>query len=167
MGENNTNKNFKTLISTSGSSTTSDATDAKELHGIKITIPTTDENEKDQDSIFDLLDSKSSHKFFSRPTSEKVYDSSHFNVGYAVIFNQIDIKGELRRDGSEKDAADLSHVLNEIGFTVKICTNFTSKQIAQELYNCKYDILYHREKLSKFAFLQYRNKTILIMTVYW
>lgn len=75
--------------------------------------------------------------FPSRPTNDRYYDMSHQNIGIAVIFNQINIKGESERKGSEKDTQDLEQVLSDIGFTVKICINFTTKEIAQELTNCK------------------------------
>lgn len=90
-------------------------------------------------SIFEQIPSKPGKIHPSRPTNDRYYDFSNPKLGHAVIFNQINIKGESRRNGTEKDATDLSHVLNEIGFTVKICTDFTSKQIAQELFSCKYN----------------------------
>lgn len=80
---------------------------------------------------------KPGQKYPSKPTNERYYDFTNSNVGYALILNQVKVKGETERNGSEKDAKDLAQVLNEIGFTVKICTDYTSKGIAQELYNCK------------------------------
>lgn len=95
---------------------------------------------------------KPGQKYPSKPTNERYYDFTNSNVGYALIFNQVKVKGESERSGSEKDAKDLAHVLNEIGFTVKICTDYSSKKIAQELYNCK----------SKRSFLHKNTHTYLL-----
>ncbi|KAL7022379.1 hypothetical protein ACKWTF_012217 [Chironomus riparius] len=77
---------------------------------------------------------KPGQKYPSKPTNERYYDFTNSNVGFALIFNQVKIKGESERKGSEKDAKDLAQVLNEIGFTVRICTDFSSKEIYQNLY---------------------------------
>jgi hypothetical protein len=72
----------------------------------------------------------------SRPTDERYYDFNHSRVGAAIIFNQMKIKGEAERKGSQKDSDDFRKVLFEIGFEVKICNDFTIRQIKDELESC-------------------------------
>jgi hypothetical protein len=72
----------------------------------------------------------------SRPTDQRYYDFTHSRVGAAIIFNQMKIKGEAERKGSQKDSDDLRKVLFEIGFEVKICGDFTIRQIKDELESC-------------------------------
>lgn len=69
----------------------------------------------------------------SKPTQDKYYDYTNSNVGIAVIFNQIRFKGEAERKGSTKDAKDLREVLANMGFSVEICDDFTTKQIHEVL----------------------------------
>lgn len=80
---------------------------------------------------------KPGHLYPSKATSEVVYDHSNSRSGNAVIFNQTVFKSELMRIGSEKDAKDLSEVLSNIGFDVKICNNFLVNEIKKELYERK------------------------------
>lgn len=70
----------------------------------------------------------------SKPTNERYYDFTHQNIGYALIFNQMRIKGESERNGSEKDAHDLGIALAELGFDVKIFNDFTVREIRQKLH---------------------------------
>jgi Caspase domain len=76
---------------------------------------------------------KPGHEFPSRPTNERYYDFTHKNLGIAIIFNQIKVKGEGERKGSEKDAKDLHKVLTHIGFNVQVLTDFTTKEIKDNL----------------------------------
>lgn len=69
----------------------------------------------------------------SKPTEDRYYDFTNTSVGIALIFNQVKVKGEQERGGSEKDAEDLRKVLAEIGFAVEICTDFSTKQIHEML----------------------------------
>lgn len=125
----------------------SDEIDAKKADESNIPIPKSDEdedqNENGVNSSLDSTDSRSSQKIVSKPTFEKVYNTSHINVGYAVIFNQINIDGFSERKGSKKDADDLKDVLEGIGFQVKIFTDLTSMEIDQELKSCKYNFLHY------------------------
>lgn len=73
----------------------------------------------------------------SRPTNDRYYDFTNTRVGAALILNQVKVKGEKERIGSRKDADDLQKVLFEIGFDVKVCDDFTVKEIKQELEACK------------------------------
>lgn len=70
----------------------------------------------------------------SRPTNERYYDFTHPRLGYAIIFNQMKIKGESERKGSRKDANDFSTTLASLGFDVKIHNDFTVDKIHRELY---------------------------------
>lgn len=72
----------------------------------------------------------------SKPTNERYYDFTHSNVGAALIFNQMKVKGETERKGSRKDAVDLENVLAEIGFEVKVCDDYSIREIRAELDSC-------------------------------
>lgn len=74
----------------------------------------------------------------SKPTNERYYDFTHGNIGYALIFNQMRVKGEVDRKGSNKDAKDLSVELTKLGFKVKVYDDLTVKEIRQELFASKY-----------------------------
>ena len=74
----------------------------------------------------------------SKPTNERYYDFTHSSVGAALIFNQMKIKGESERKGSRKDAIDLKNVLSEIGFDVKVCDDYSVREIRAELDSCNY-----------------------------
>lgn len=74
----------------------------------------------------------------SRPTESKYYDFTNSNVGIALIFNQVTVKGESARKGSDKDADDLQKVLSEIGFQVEICNDFTVEEIKGKLWQSKW-----------------------------
>lgn len=71
----------------------------------------------------------------SKPTNERYYDFTHSNIGHALIFNQMGIEGETRRDGSEKDARDLDNELRKLGFDVKVFHDFSVKEIRQKLFS--------------------------------
>lgn len=71
----------------------------------------------------------------SRPTAEKYYDTSHKNIGTALIFNQVVFKNHQERKGSRKDAEDLKDVLLELGFDTEVFTDFTVEQIRNCLYS--------------------------------
>lgn len=103
----------------------------------------------------------------SKPTNERYYDFTNARVGAALIFNQMKIKGELERKGSQKDADDLCRVLFEIGFDVKVRDDFTTREVKDELDACN-TILWHIKKplLSNFI-SQYQNATIPITIVCW
>lgn len=79
---------------------------------------------------------KPGKKYPSRPTNERYYDFNHARVGAALIFNQMNVKGEVERKGSQKDADDLKLVLSDIGFDVKICNDFSIRDIKEELLAC-------------------------------
>lgn len=74
----------------------------------------------------------------SKPTNERYYDFTHSSIGYAVIFNQMRVKGEADRKGSKKDAKDLSGELTKLGFEVRVYDDLTVKQIQQELFASEY-----------------------------
>lgn len=73
----------------------------------------------------------------SRPTNDRYYDFTNENVGIALIFNQVRFKNEQERKGSNKDAEDLREVLSNIGFDVRLHTDFTVQQIKNEVLNSK------------------------------
>lgn len=70
----------------------------------------------------------------SKPTNERYYDFTHSNIGHALIFNQMRVKGEMDRKGSNKDAKDLSSELTKLGFKVNVYDDLTVKEIRQELF---------------------------------
>ena len=72
----------------------------------------------------------------SKPTNERYYDFTHSSVGAALIFNQITVKGDTERKGSRKDATDLDNVLSGIGFDVKVCNDYSIREIRAELDAC-------------------------------
>lgn len=80
---------------------------------------------------------KPGHISASRPTNERYYDFTHPCPGAALIFNQVDIKGQEERKGSQKDADDLKKVLSDMNFCVKVCKNSTVRQIKDEVIECK------------------------------
>lgn len=105
--------------------------------------------------------------YSSMPTNERYYDFTHSRVGAALIFNQMNIKGESERKGSQKDAEDLCVVLSDIGFDVKICDDYTTREIKNELNKCNtvlYLYVHQKTSLSNFIF-QYQSATILITIV--
>lgn len=71
--------------------------------------------------------------FPSIPTDERYYDFTNINVGQALIFNQVKIKGEQERKGSQKDADDLKEVLSNIGFNVQVYNDNTVDEIKEKL----------------------------------
>lgn len=71
----------------------------------------------------------------SKPTNERYYDFTHSNIGHALIFNQMSIEGETRRDGSENDARDLDIELGKLGFDIKVFNDFSVKEIRQKLFS--------------------------------
>lgn len=79
--------------------------------------------------FFSSKPEKPGHKFPSKPTNERYYDFTNDDVGLALIFNQVNFKGEKERKGSLKDAEDLKEVLSGIGFKAEIFTDFTIKKI--------------------------------------
>lgn len=70
----------------------------------------------------------------SKPTCLKNYNFTSESV--AIIFNQTNVRGEEKREGSQKDADDLKLVLSEFGFSVKVCNDFTKTKIKKELLTC-------------------------------
>lgn len=56
----------------------------------------------------------------SRMTNETAYNTTHKRIGRALIFNQETFKfgNDWERQGSTKDADDLSKVFKEFGFEV-------------------------------------------------
>lgn len=102
-----------------------------------------------QKEVFDQIDAKSYVATFfqkpnkpgalhpSRPTTEKYYDTSHKNIGTALIFNQIKFKDNQERKGSKKDADDLQDVLLGLGFDAHVFTDFTAEKIRDCLFTGK------------------------------
>lgn len=80
-------------------------------------------------SMFAKKPAKPGKLFPSKPTVDKYYDFTHENVGLAIIFNQINFKGEKERFGSTKDANDLKEVLTGLGFKTEIFTDYTVSKI--------------------------------------
>lgn len=83
--------------------------------------------------LFEPKPIKPGHKYPSRPTDVKYYDYTNSKIGIALVFNQVQFKDENERAGSTKDALDLSSVLKDIGFDVKILTDSTTKGINETL----------------------------------
>lgn len=109
----------------------SDVTDAKGI---------AEPNKKSFFSITQLFTrdlQKPGLKHPSRPTDEKYYDFTNPNVGMALIFNQVRVKNEPERKGSQKDADDLKEVLSEKGFEVQVFNDFTGEQIRKTLLKGK------------------------------
>lgn len=82
---------------------------------------------------------KPGKKYPSETTSEKVYRKCA-NAGVALIFNQVKFKqdsNEGKREGSEKDANDLSGVLKSFGFDVKLHVDLTVEGIRKILLESK------------------------------
>lgn len=92
-------------------------------------------------SIFARDSTKPGKLHPSRPTNERYYDFSNENVGMALIFNQVKVKGESERKGSQKDADNLSEVLSSIGFDVKVYNDFTVRQIGNKLVESKFSCI--------------------------
>lgn len=69
----------------------------------------------------------------SRPTEERYYDTSHRKLGTAIIFNQVTIKNETKRRGSDKDRADLKAVLESYCFEVIVYDDLTAYEIRSVL----------------------------------
>jgi hypothetical protein len=69
--------------------------------------------------------------------SQKNYNCNHKFVGRAIIFNQVNFVGNFvklkKRKGSRKDARDLKKVFNDMGFKTEIYTDFTTRQIREQL----------------------------------
>lgn len=106
----------------------------------------------------------------SKPTNERYYDFTNANVGVAMIFNQMKVKGEMERKGSKKDANDLEIVLLKIGFDVKVYDDFTVDQIRNELFASEYKLQnFHRDTSSfnenALSSFQCQSATILITIV--
>lgn len=102
----------------------------------------------------------------SRPTAEKYYDTSHKNIGTALIFNQVRFKNNAERKGSKKDAEDLRDVLHDLGFDAQVFTDFTVDQIKNCLYSgkvMKFPLFLYRFTFSS-SFVQYQNATTAKMT---
>lgn len=99
--------------------------------------------EVDAQGFFSTIFSRDSTKpgklFPSRPTNERYYDFSNGNVGVALIFNQIKVKGESERKGSQKDADNLNEVLSSIGFDVEVYNDFTVRQIRNQLVESEFN----------------------------
>lgn len=101
-------------------------------------------------TLTDVVDAKSLFSLFAKdplkpgikhpsmPTNERYYDFTNSNVGMALIFNQVTVKGEESRKGSQKDADDLNKVLSKIGFDVKVFTDKTVREIKNLLFTCKF-----------------------------
>jgi hypothetical protein len=69
----------------------------------------------------------------SRATNERYYDSSHANIGKALIFNQRDFNDKSTRKGTNKDAADLETVFRDLGFDVAVFRDLSYKEILNVL----------------------------------
>jgi hypothetical protein len=76
---------------------------------------------------------KPGHLHYSRPTNERYYDFTHQSLGFALIFNQLQFRDEETRRGSGKDADDLKKVFDDMGFKTEIYTDFTTRQIREQL----------------------------------
>lgn len=65
----------------------------------------------------------------SKPSKERVYDTSHASIGSVIIFNQMEFDNELpERDGSPEDVLALREVLATMGFHV---TSYDDKTVAE------------------------------------
>jgi len=90
----------------------------------------------DARSLFSFLKrepTKPGKLFPSKPTDERYYDFTNNNVGHAIIFNQVKVKGEQERKGSQKDADDLKEVLSDIGFEVRVYNDNSVEDIKKKL----------------------------------
>lgn len=98
---------------------------------------TTDASRTDVNQFISSLFTKKPEKpgklFPSKPTQERYYDTANDNIGIALIFNQVNFKGEKARAGSYKDANDLENVLSEIGFQVTVFTDLEVNEIEKAL----------------------------------
>lgn len=65
---------------------------------------------------------------------DSYYETSHKNIGNALIFNQVKFEHEKEREGSTKDEEDLKTVFLNFGFKVEVCRDFTTQQIKNRLY---------------------------------
>lgn len=101
--------------------------------------PTKVSDDVDAKSLWNSIFTKGPEKpgkiYTSKPTNERYYDFTHANLGFALIFNQMKIKGETERTGSRKDANDLKDVLSGIGFDVRVYNDLSVKEIRNELYS--------------------------------
>ena len=102
----------------------------------KLSEPKQVSDDVDARSVFSFLKKdpvKPGKSFPSVPTNEKYYDFTNSNVGQALIFNQVKIKGKEERKGSQKDADDLNKVLTWIGFDVTVYNDSTVDEIKKLL----------------------------------
>lgn len=68
----------------------------------------------------------------SKPSKERVYDTSHASIGSVIIFNQMEFDNELpERDGSPEDVLALKEVLATMGFDV---VSYDDKTVAEINY---------------------------------
>lgn len=67
----------------------------------------------------------------SKPTKERVYDTSHHSLGTAIVFNQVEFDDKYldTRDGSMKDVLALAKVLTTLDFKFSSHDNLTIKGI--------------------------------------
>lgn len=71
----------------------------------------------------------------SKPTKERVYDTSHNSIGEAIVFNQVHFDDERlsTRHGSNQDVSSLNKVLKGLGFKFTSYDNLTVNGIKDKL----------------------------------
>jgi hypothetical protein len=97
--------------------------------------PSSHESSKAKPKLFPLRRPGKLHP--SKSTHDKIYDCNGANRGLAVIFNHVKFEKEDTRLGSDKDAADLEAVLNNLGFQVQVHKDKKRDEIRTILIECK------------------------------
>lgn len=69
--------------------------------------------------------------------NDEFYRNDYGKAGYALIFNQIEFDNEElkmnTRHGTEIDSIRMQDVLKKLGFKVKVCDNYKTNNIEEEL----------------------------------
>ncbi|XP_004523240.1 caspase-3 [Ceratitis capitata] len=65
----------------------------------------------------------------SRPTTEVDYRTDNPHIGLAIVLNHKNVKGQLKRKGTEKDRDDITASLENFGFDVRVYNELTSRKI--------------------------------------
>jgi hypothetical protein len=98
----------------------------------------------------------------SRATDERYYDTSHSEIGKALIFNQRDFHDKSTRKGTNKDASDLELVFRDLGFDVAVFRDLSHQDIMTVLEHGEYLMINNSiSSLTKIYFVQQFQKKII------
>ncbi|XP_055627014.1 caspase-like isoform X2 [Toxorhynchites rutilus septentrionalis] len=92
------------------------------------------DNQADEQDFLGMgSNSSRSERIVSRPTLDEYYDTTYDRRGIALIFSHLNFSTMPSRNGTDKDRDDISSVLYDLDFDVRVFNDLSRKELLETL----------------------------------